>query len=128
MITFGKNDGPFSLAPSPPDFSSILTSASNLSNTSIITVKLGAGEEIKTAPSGPIDEYELMQVIKSSDQSQVNFTAAPNITVSRHATMEISLPEMDTSYELSFASVMTSICGGEVIRSERKTTVTRCTR
>ena len=68
-----------------------------------------------------------MGVTNTYNGDPVPFTANPANPASVSSSMNINLPEAGTSYELSFASIITSHCGGASIYSERWTNITRCT-
>ena len=68
-----------------------------------------------------------MAVTNTSNGDPVPFTTSPANSASVSSNMFINLPEAGKSYELSFASIITSHCGGVSIYSERWTNITRCT-
>ena len=68
-----------------------------------------------------------MGVTNTTSGDPVPFTTTPVNPASVSSYMLINLPEAGTSYELSFASIITSHCGGVSIYSERWTNITRCT-
>ncbi|XP_075265182.1 uncharacterized protein LOC142357435, partial [Convolutriloba macropyga] len=110
-------------APYPPD----LNNRAYGYDVSRIRVWVRPSDQLKTVPIGKIDQYKLMGVTNTTSGDPVPFTTTPVNPASVSSYMLINLPEAGTSYELSFASIITSHCGGVSIYSERWTNITRCT-
>ena len=111
-------------APFPPDLNINRAYGYDVSR---IRVSAYSHYQLKTTPIGKIDQYKLMGVTNTSSGDPVLFTATPANPASVSTQMYITLPEAGRSYELSFASIITSHCGGVSIYSERWTNITRCT-